>query len=340
LEESFHRAAKITLPIAYRNEVFEFEKEAERKKLVEQGLTASEVEKRLESREQDCKKVPRCSILNYLVSSLLAQSAQNIYLVNMGGKLTPEIISEMPSYLKSRVVLADQNNKIRDKIWEVFTTPVSEELEPAWAKFRSDSHIEDSSELNGHEHSICIIQEFLQTLTIAAKYESEADLDLVLARSAMERLHLQVKSPDLKALLSRIDGILNCYSAPKSVPGLMTNIQPSPQELLEELFNDAKLLSLSKSRYMLGIPSKSEIAILKLQKKINAFLSIKRNRQKVEKVRRIGNTATSLFNVELPEIEVTKESAFIPPIFPLTNLKPPCLATPRGLPTVIPSDPK
>jgi hypothetical protein len=341
LEDSFPKSAKITLPISYKKVRKKFDKEAERKKLIEQGTSANEIDKNLEVKEQRHKSLSaraRADALNFLIGSLLSQSAQIIYLVDMGlGELTPDIISEMPAYLRNRVVLADQNHKIRNTIFKFFYKPIIEELGPAWEKLRTKTNIDDSS-INEHEHSICIIQEFLQTLTVAAKYDTEADLDLGLARSAMERLHKQVKLSESKALLSRIDGILNCYSTSKSVPGLMTRLQPSPQELLEELFNDAKLLSLSKSRYMLGIPSKAQIAILRLRKEITSFLSVKKNRQNLEKVRRIGNTATSVFNIEIPEIEVTKDSEFVPPIFPLTDFKPPCLATLRELPTVIPSD--
>jgi hypothetical protein len=336
---SFSKSAKITLPISYRK-ISKFDKEAERKKLIERGTSSNEIDKSLEVEEQRRESLSaraHVDALNFLIGSLLSQSAQTIYLVDEGEELTASIISEMPAYLRNRVFLADQNHKIRDTILKFFYGPIIEELEPAWEKLRTKINVDDLN-INGHEHSVCIISEFLQTLTVASKYETEADLDLGLAHNAMERLHKQVKLSESKALLYRIDGILNCYSASKSVPGLMTRLQPSPQELLEELFNDAKLLSLSKSRYMLGIPSKVQIAILRLKKEITSFLSVRKNRQNLEKVRRIGNTATSFFNIEIPEIEVAKDSEFVPPIFPLTKFKPPCLATLRELPTVIPSD--
>lgn len=337
MENELPKFARITVPTQYDESFFTISEEERRKELKDAGKNEKQIDKIISNLRRSVEKglFTRTSRLNFMVSVLLSHSAQEVYILDRGN-LTNEIVSEMPLYLRNRVKLADKDGKIGQRVFDLLE-PIRIELNPSWEKLRIEKNL-DEGDINGHEHSSCIVNEFLQTLAVAIKYETQADLDLNLTNRAMLRLHKQIKSPEGVSLLSRIDGILNCYKKPPEfTSGLMTIIQPSPSELLEELFDDAKLLSLSKTRYLLGIPSKVQSTNIQIKRQIKEFLSRKKNKEKLEIVRRLGNTATNIFNVEIPELEFPQDVEFMPPLFPLNDIKPKCIGTSRELPTIMPN---
>jgi hypothetical protein len=328
--------SKVTVPIAYRKLIIPV---AEiRQRLAKQGKSAPEIEKAvsvLESVQQPHSR-ERAMTIVFLGIALLSQSAQRIYLIDEEGVLTNEIISELPNYLRSRIFLADTDRKIRKSIAEM-TYPIYKEINPLWEKMVKTPD-QDGLGVNDHEHGLCILNECLTTLAVAVKYNTEADVDLNLAQQAVNRLRLQAKSAGTSVLLSRIEGILNCYHASKSIPSLKIATKTSPTDLLKDLLDDSKIISLSESRFLLGIPSKAEIALIRIRQKVKEILSSHRNRQYLSMARRVGNIPAKLYNIDIPEIELEKEASFAPPLFSLHDLKPNCLKTLRELPTVMPSN--
>lgn len=283
------------------------------------------------------KKFDPCAkacTIGYFGDALLSHSAQMIYIIDHGD-LSKEVMSGIPNYLRPRIKWVDQNKKIQKSILEMMA-PINDELEIIWKKKRKESGVE-ASNISGHEHGFCIVNEFLHTLTVALKYDTEADVDLNLVWNAIKRIGMQVRSNESLALLSRIEGILNCYRISENIPGMMVTNQSTPGNLLKDLLDDAKVISLSKSRYLLGIPGKFEIAMIRIKQKLREIVSDRRKRKYLAIASKVGNIATRQINVELPELEIEQQKMFAPPLVSLHELKPNCLRTLRELPKRKPS---
>lgn len=317
--------SKVTTTIAYQDPVYFALKSLvkERKEKIDQD-TLEKITNQLKS--DPCIKA--CTI-GYLGDTILRHSAQKIYIIDYG-KLSEEVLTAVPNYLKPRIRWVDKNRKILKSIQEM-VSPISEELEIIWEKKRKKTGVEASSPY-GHEHGLCIVNEFLHTLTVALKYNTEADVDLNITKSAVKRIRRQVKSSESLVLLSRIEGILNCYQISKNIPGLMVRNQPTPEDLLKDLLDDAKIISLSESRYLLGIPGKCHIAMIRIKQKLREIISDRRKRKYLAIASKLGNIATKQINVEIPELEIDQQKRFVPPLVCLHQAKPNCLKTNRELP--------
>lgn len=278
-------------------------------------------------------------IIGYLGEALLRCSAQKIYILNIAkGGLNKETFSALPEYLKSRIIWADQDKKIERTIIDMLL-PIYEETKPNWEKIRKKAGVEAGDIRFGHEHGWCVLEEFLYTLTIASKFDTEADVDFELVLRAVKRLKNQVTSSESVALLSRIQGILNCYQIKRSIPGIMAAPQITSAELLRDLLDDARVVSLSKSRYLFGIPGSFEIAMIRVKQKIREIISDKRNRDRLLTASKVGNIATKPLPFQIPEIEIEAKKVFTPPLVSLHDKKPNCLKTGRWLPRTKPPKP-
>jgi hypothetical protein len=158
-----------------------------------------------------------------------------------------------------------------------------------------------------------------------------------LTRQAIERVRVQLQSSETSALLSRIEGIFNCYGESNRVPGLKVPMQQSASLLFKELLEDSIMLSLSRERFLLGIPSKAQLALMTIRRKTKETLSISNNRKYLSVAQKLGNIATKNFGLEIPELSIENDTDFAPPLFDLEKYKPNCLTTIRVLPTIMPS---
>ena len=317
--------SKVTTTIAYQSPVpFALKSLVKEKKMKMDQDTLEKITNQLNS--DLCYKA--CTI-GYLGNTMLRHSAQMIYIIDYG-ELSEEILSAVPNYLKSRIRWADKNHKILKSIQEM-VSPISEELEIIWEKKRKKAGVEASSPY-GHEHGLCIVNEFLHTLTVALKYNTEADVNLDITKTAVKRIRKQVKSSESLALLSRIEGILNCYQISENIPGMIVKNQSTPENLLKDLLDDAKVISLSESRFLLGIPGKCHIAMIRIKQKLREIISDTRNRKYLAIASKLGNIATKQINVEIPEIEIDQQKRFAPPLVCLHQAKPACLKTNREMP--------
>lgn len=316
---------RVTVPIDYKspslNIISTFKKEWAAK-----GMTQKEIDEKLASFNEDWKTKKNAMVICFLANDLVGHSAQKIYLVDLGN-LTDLVMSKIPSYLKYRIEWADRDKKIQKQISEMLE-PIHEDIDPIWEKIRKQNGASSYS-LNGHEHGICLLHEFLTTLTIALKYETEADADFDVVQTALSRIRKQISSPVALSLVSRIDGLLNCYQNSTQVPYVYPRDSNATHDLLKNLLDDARMISLSKSRHLLGIPSKFETAIIKVKQKTRLLASIPKNRKHFAMATKIGNMATKQLNVELPQIDVERKEEFAPPLVSLNKFKPLCLATRR-----------
>jgi hypothetical protein len=276
-------------------------------------------------RRDPCEKA---CIIGYFGDALLSHCAQMIYVLDYGD-LSKEIMSALPDYLKPRIKWFDSDRRLKKSVNEMLS-PTFDELEMIWSKKRKTG-VKRSS-LEGHEHGLCIVGEFLHTLAAAVKLGTEADLDIDLARKALRRIQMQVKSGESQALMSRIEGILNCYSISGNIPGMIVTNKSTPDDLLKDLLDDAKIISLSKSRYLLGIPGEFQIAMVRMRQEIRTILSDRSKRQYLALATKLGNVAAKQINIEIPELEVDRRKMFAPPLISLDKIKPACLRTIRELP--------
>jgi len=319
---------RITVPISYvqplRAKINTLEE-----KLLEEGLNESQIEEKKNLLEKSWKSEMDSIGIRFLGEALVSHSAQKIYLIDLGGRLSDSVFSSIPSYLKSRIERVDKNQKISKSISEMLD-PIADDLGPIWEKVRKQNG-KSPHDFEGHEHGYCLLREFLTTVAIAAKFETEADANLEIVRASVDRIRQQIRSAESQALLARIDGILKCYPISIQIPCIKPIDQRIPQDLLRDLLDDSKMISLSESRYLLGIPGKFEIAIIRIRRKLRDILSQPRNRRNLALAAKLGNLATKQVNMELPEIGVEYAKTFSPPLVSLDEVKPLCLSTVREL---------
>jgi hypothetical protein len=325
---------RITIPINYTNPlplmINNF-----RKDLVAEGMKEKEIDETLDLYRKRLSVRESAVPVSFLGETLISHSAQKIYLVDLGGRLTDTVLSQLSGYLKSRIEWVDRDRRIQRSVWEMLH-PLSEELEPVWEKVRKQNGAK-ATDLNGHEHGLCLLGEFLTTMSIASKYDTEADANLDIATNATNRIRRQITSSESRALLARIGGIINCYQISTQIPCIMPKNHAVPKDLLMDLLNDAKMISLSRSRYLLGIPGKFEMTLNKIKQKLGEILSEPRTRRRLAMATKLGNIATKRVNVELPEMDIERKKTFSPPLISLEEIKPKCLSTRRKLPDVDPS---
>lgn len=183
-------------------------------------------------------------------------------------------------------------------------------------------------DLDGHEHAYCLLGEFLTTLIVATKHNTEADVDANLITKGIDRIKRQVESQESR--------ILNCYKLSCQIPNISPAAQIVPTDLLKDLLDDSAVIDLSKTRYFLGIPSKAKIALIRTRQKIREILAVPRYRKYLAMASKLGNIATKQANIELPEIDAQRENAFSPPFISLDEMKPNCLRTNRELSEIDP----
>jgi hypothetical protein len=319
---------KVTTPIVYRDFGSILREKAVREKKKDKY---EEMLKRADafSRLEPCQKA--CTI-GYFADALLSHCAQMIYVLDYGD-LSEEVMAALPPYLKPRIKWVDSDRRLRKSVDEMLF-PVFDELETIWSKKRK-AGVEPTS-LNGHEHGLCVVGEFIHTLAAAVNLGTEADADIDLTRRALRRIRTQVKSGESQALISRLEGIVNCYPISGKIPGMVLANEPAPDDLLKDLLDDAKIVSLSKSRYLLGIPGKFQIAMVKMRQGIRGILSDRSKRKYLAVATKLGNVATKHINIEIPDLDVDRRKVFAPPLISLHEAKPNCLKTLRELPKVKP----
>lgn len=316
---------RVTVPIAYKDPSMAIISTL-KKEWVSKGLTQDQINSKSIAFSEEWKNRKNTMVVSSLANKLVGHSAQKVYLIDLGN-LTDSVMSAIPEYLKQRIEWVDRNKKIQRQISEMLE-PIYEDINPFWEKIRKQTGADPGS-LEGHEHGVCMLYEFLTTVTVAFKYETEADIDYGIVQTAVDRIKRQISSPLALSLISRIDGLLNCYQSFNDVPYIYATNSNVTHDLMRDLLEDSKMISLSKSRYLLGIPSRIEYSIIKVRQKTRELVVSPKNRKNFAMASKIGNMATKQLNVELPEFDVERRKEFAPPLISLDEIKPACLRTRR-----------
>jgi hypothetical protein len=322
------KVSRISVPIDYYTPS-SFQLNRLKKSFAEKGMKENKIESLIsELKKADFSKFNAIGI-EFLCRTLISNSAQKIYLVNLGNPIPDETISFIPKYFKTRIVWADKDKKIGKSVGEMLN-PIAEDLEPIWEKIRKKKGLAPHHP-EGHEHGYCVLYEFLTTMGVASKYETEADIDLEVVLNAVNRIKRQISSSQSKALIARIEGILNCYNLPTKIPCVFPKSKTVPNVLFKELMEDSKLISLSRSRYLLGIPGKLEMAMMEIKQKISNLFDQPKNRSRLKMAHKMGNIAAKPVGISIPEIQSETEKIYSSPLIALDQFKPKCLSTHREL---------
>jgi hypothetical protein len=326
---------RVTVPINYKDPHLARALGKKREELMKNGTPEKEISEELKEIIDTWTDKPASPYtVGFLGEALLSHSAQKIYLVDLSRRLNDVILSDLPDFLKRRIELADKDHKIYDSVCRMLS-PINVEVDALWEKVRKETGALEHS-VYGHEHACCLLGEFLTTLTIAVKYDTEADVDFNLTMQVINRIRSQVKSSESRTLLSRIEGILNCYKIPRQIPSIAPNVRIVPKDLLMDLLDEATIIALSQERYFLGVPSKIKIAMVRIKQKVREVLAVPKNRKYLAIASKVGNLATKQVNIELPEIETQQNKEFSPPFISLDSIKPNCLSTYRKISAIDP----
>lgn len=320
------RLTRISVPLRF-TDISKIKLEELENDFKEDGMEEYEIQKRIDLIKNSSKDKLNAIGIEFTSRELLRQSAEKIYFINFGRTIPDGTISAIPKFLQSRIVWVDQNDKIKNSINNLLE-PITDELVTIWDGIRKKNGISEDSP-DGHEHGLCLLGEFLTTMAVASKYETEADVNLGIVRQSVNRIKQQVSSSESQAILSRIEGILNCYDINAKIPCINPKTENLPENLLKDLLNDSKIISLSQSRFMFGIPGKFEKAMIMVKQRIKDVLAQPRNKRYLGFAYQIGQIASKKANVDLPEIQ--SGNTFSSPLIDLGQLKPPCVSIRREL---------
>ena len=259
--------------------------------------------------------------------TLVRSSASHVYLLTGDVQDIKGLCTTLPSVLGSRMHVLDYHSGLTRTL-SFFLKPVEDEADFRWNQDHNSEQI--GSRSDQHEHTVCIIHEFLELLVLAQTNNAEADVDLSLIKRCIARLNSRLKSREACAVLAPIEGIVNTFSIAENVPTLDMKIAiPSDQttDLLEELMRDSVWTELSAARYRLGFVEKAKAAVQELLIQAKKLLRDPKKKKWITMGRQIVNqTATSLsIPVSLPEIENIVSPKYCPILHSIDRIKPQCM---------------
>lgn len=214
--------------------------------------------------------------LDLLAHALLSASAHKIIIPTakrVRAREIEHIIKTYPPSLAQRIQLVDENGAICKKIF-TFLEPVSQQIDFS----RRNDRQRRLPILNCWE-ALSLVANFLYKLAIASKYQAEADVsELQHLDDHLLLLESYVENEEAKFRLEQIHGIYNLYEKPKEIDALAfaPNNKIPIYHRVNDLLDDAKIVELSENRFLLGIPSKVTIAILRIRKNVREILAKKK----------------------------------------------------------------
>ena len=229
--------------------------------------------------------------MRLLSSYLLRASAQKIYISSNVPASFPnveEIVRQYPAGLASRIEIVDKDGKIFNRVRR-FLQPIYDEI---------------SSTQHEKESGYPLAFDFLYKLAIASQFQAEADIH-TLARMGyhIDRLKRIVKDDEAKFRLDEIYGIYYLYQKPEEIDTL--TMLPDVRETavhqrVLDLLDEAEFMELSRQRYLLGLPSKARIAMMKIRKRIKEILVDKKYSQKIAATQDMIHLLSSYTGYQIP----------------------------------------
>lgn len=245
--------------------------------------------------------------LNILVGTLVRCAAHKIYVPYRQPRFTPisidEIINEYPPSLQNRINIIDRNGKDYSKV-QKYLKPIFNE-------------IEDTPNIISYH----MIEDFLYKVLLASKNNAEADVSFSrFIGEYIRSLREYITDDEARFRLDQLSGIYSNYSKPLKIEAytVIPDISmPSIYEKISDFLDEAEILELSSNRYLLGIPSKSKIAYLKIKKGLGYFLSEKKYEKYIKpavELMKVGGFGQSM---NIPDVDFLRKlypSKYSPPL--------------------------
>ena len=216
-----------------------------------------------------------------------------------------ELLKEYPPSLQKRIQLVDTDEAGHNRV-SAYLKPVYDEVvgSPSTMPYEA-------------------IRDFMYKLILASRYHAEADVSMSpLIPYHIQTLRGQLQNEEAKFRLDQVQGIYSIYLHPERIetfvvyPGAST---PSIYERISDFLDEAAVLELSKSRYMLGIPSKARMAMIEIGKRAR-HLKTEHDKQKwIRVVSELIQVAGRNYGVNFPKIDAleTSFSTYNPPLVDL-----------------------
>ena len=192
--------------------------------------------------------------LPYFAMMLLRSSSHEI--------LIPHLKTSHPEYigipsLRNRIREIDSHQVTRKKVERYF--------EPLYEQLSSDSDWQKRLRLY-------VLTDFVYKVALSIKHEAQADIPMtsqmpIFLDELFNSLH-----GEAQVRLAQIQGLWNLYSKQESVPVLTfipDIVGPDIYQRINDWLNESTITYLSQQRYLMGIPSKVKIAILRFKKRIS-----------------------------------------------------------------------
>jgi hypothetical protein len=249
--------------------------------------------------------------LEFLAGTLIKCAAHKIYVPYVEVKYGPtmeQLINGYPPSLKNRIEIIDKKRSVFNRVL-TYLKPIDRE--------RTDSNIILYN----------MVVDFLYKIILASKYKAEADVSgSRFIRSigfALEDLRGHVKSAEARVRLDQIFGIYSSYVNPLKIDTftIIPSISnPSIYGKISDFLDESKIIELSENRHLLGIPSKTKIALIKIKKCIRHLCLDKRYKKYIQPTSEIIQTMGSTEGIPFPNIAKLKELCFSEYNPPLVDL--------------------
>ena len=192
--------------------------------------------------------------LDLLAATLVRSAAHKLYIPDHTPRYGPSIeesIKQYPPILANKIKCVDRDKKIYNKVF-LFLRPVYEEVSgtPLILVYNS-------------------VFDFLYKLSLASDLQAWADVSQALILgSFIDLLKNNIENEEAKFKLDELYGIFSLYKTERlETLTLFPKVTiPSIYQRISDLLNEAEIVELSKNRYLLGIPSKVKVALIKIKK--------------------------------------------------------------------------
>jgi hypothetical protein len=199
--------------------------------------------------------------LDLLVATLVRSGAYKVfipYIKPRFGLSIDEVIREYPQSLQSRIEIIDKKGKYYDRV-KAYLKPIHEEIKESYLIIFYNA-----------------ILDFLYKLLLASKYKAEADVSQAkYIGYFIHSVREQIKNTEAKSRLDQLEGIYSSYCKPLKIDTfslLPKAMKPSIFERIADFLDEAEIIELSKRRYLLGIPDKAKVGLIKIRKYFKPLL--------------------------------------------------------------------
>ena len=259
--------------------------------------------------------------LSLFAAQLVRTAAQKIFIPStknspfLPDALIEKALKSCPPTIASKIEIVDKDKTLCNKVKKYFN-PVFWEVP------------EDASETR---EAYSYVFDFLYKLALASQFHAEADIhSLSLIESKIDKLRNDVNDDEAKARLDQLSGIYCLYQKPMRINTLMlcpTKTNSFISKRVSSLLEEAEIIELSKDRYLLGIPSKTKIAMKKIKKRVATVLENPRYSGQLNAATDLIKTVSSSSGISMTTVDVyeilknLQISSYSPPLINLDTFR-------------------